>query len=88
MLKNVLREIYEAKLFSKSLIGKNLNISEEMVDELVNQLIRLGYITEEMGSPTCEGKCAGCSISSCKSIPIKMISVTEKGKKLLNKENK
>ena len=41
MLKDVLREIYEAKLFSKSLIGKNLDISEDMVDEMVNQLIRL-----------------------------------------------
>ena len=84
MLKDTLKEIYSAKLYSKYLIGKSLNISEEMVDQLVNQLIRLGYIREEMGSPTCEGKCMGCSVSSCKTTPIKMISVTEKGKKLLN----
>lgn len=83
MLKNVLREIFESRIFSKPLIGKHLNISEGMVDDLVNQLIRMGYVSEDLGSPTCESKCAGCSVSSCKTIPIKMLSVTQKGKSLL-----
>lgn len=84
MLKNVLKEIYEAKVFSKALIGKNLDISEGMVDDLVNQLIRMGYVIEDLGSPTCESKCSGCSISSCKTIPIKMLSISDKGNRLLN----
>lgn len=83
MLKNILKEINEAKVFSKVLIGKNLNISVGMVEDLVNQLIRMGYVNEDLGSPTCESKCSGCSISSCKTIPIKMLSITEKGKTLL-----
>ncbi len=83
MLKNILKEINEAKVFSKTLIGKNLNISVGMVEDLVNQLIRMGYVNEDLGSPTCESKCSGCSISSCKTIPIKMLSITEKGKTLL-----
>ena len=85
MLKNVLREIYEARIYSPALIGKNLNVSENMIEELVAQLIRMGYISEDLGSPTCQSKCAGCSISSCNTIPIKMIIVTEKGKSLLNR---
>lgn len=84
MLKNVLREVYEAKVFSKSTIAKDLGISESMVDEMVNQLIRMEYLSEDLGSPTCQGKCSGCSISSCKTIPIKMLSVTDKGRRLLN----
>lgn len=83
MLKNVLKEISEARVFSKALIGKNLNISEGMVDDIVNQLIRMGYVIEDLGSPTCESKCSGCSISSCKTIPIKMLSISEKGNRLL-----
>ncbi|TJX14752.1 hypothetical protein E9840_04975 [Tissierella creatinini] len=83
MLKNVLKEINESKIFSKSSIGKNLNISESMVNELANQLIRMGYLSEDLGSPTCQGKCSGCAISNCKTIPIKMISITEKGKRVL-----
>lgn len=83
MLKKVLKEVYDSKLFSRSAIARDLNISESMVDELVSQLIRMGYISEDLGSPTCQSKCSGCSISSCNTIPIKMLSVTDKGKNLL-----
>lgn len=84
MLKDVLKEINNSKIYSKSAIGKNLNISEEMVEELVNQLVRMGFLKEDLGSPACESKCSGCHITSCNVIPIKMFSITEKGKKLLN----
>ena len=55
-----------------------------MVNELVHQLVRMGYLIEDMGSPTCETKCSGCFVSSCNTIPIKMYSVSTKGKSLLN----
>ena len=83
MLKNVLREISMAKVFSASVIAKNLNITEALVDEAIEQLSRMGYITEDMGSPTCETKCSGCSISSCNVTPLKTLSITKKGSKLL-----
>lgn len=84
MLKDVLRKIYGSQVFSSSTIAKELDISQSMVDEMVTQLIRMGYISEDLGSPTCQSKCAGCSISSCKTIPIKMLSITDKGKRLIN----
>jgi len=84
MLKDVLREISLAKLFSISLISKSLNISESLVEEAIEQLSRMGYIMEDMGSPTCETKCSGCTMSSmCNTIPLKTISITDKGKRLL-----
>ena len=83
MLKDILREINIARVFSISAIAKSLNTSESLVDEGVSQLNRMGYITEDMGSPTCETKCSGCSISNCTTIPLKTLSITEKGKKLL-----
>lgn len=84
MLKEVLKELYKSRAYSKSLIGKNLNISENMVEDIISQLIRMGYVEEDMGSPTCESKCRGCSVSNCNITPIRMLSITQKGKKLLN----
>lgn len=84
MLKDVLKEINNASVFSITNIGHALNISEDMVNELVHQLVRMGYLIEDMGSPTCETKCSGCFVSSCNTIPIKMYSVSTKGKSLLN----
>lgn len=84
MLKEVLQEISIAKVFSIALISKNLNIAEALIEDAVEQLSRMGYILEDMGSPTCETKCSGCTMSSmCNVIPLKTISITEKGHKLL-----
>lgn len=79
MLLNVLKQIKEARIYSKPLIAKNLNVSEEVLEDMINQLIRMNYIKEELGSPTCSSKCSGCSVSSCNTIPIKMLSLTLKG---------
>ena len=83
MLKDVLKEISIAKVFSISVIAKSLNITEALVEEAIEQLSRMGYITEDMGSPTCETKCSGCSVTSCNTIPLKTLSITKKGNKLL-----
>lgn len=84
MLKNILRELSIAKVYNISDIAKNLNISEVLVEEAIEQLARMGYIIEDMGSPSCETKCSGCSMSSmCNIIALKTISITEKGSKLL-----
>lgn len=84
MLKNVLMEINNAKVYSTAIIGKQLGITDGMVEDMVMQLIRMGYLIEDLGSPTCETKCYGCKISNCNTTPIKMLSVTDKGKILIN----
>lgn len=83
MLKGILKEISVAKIFSIPNIAKNLNTSEALVEEGIDQLSRMGYLIEDMGSPTCETKCSGCMISHCNTIPLKTLSITEKGEKLL-----
>ena len=87
MLKGILNKIYTAEVFSKPNISKELNISEEMLESGVEQLVRMGYVSEDMGSPTCESKCSSCAYSRCTTIPIRMFTVTNKGKKLLNINN-
>lgn len=84
MLKNVLKELSIARAFSVSNIARTLNTSEALVEESINQLSRMGYIVEDMGSPSCETTCSGCSMKSlCNTTPLKTISLTEKGRALL-----
>lgn len=85
MLKNILKQISISKVFSVSAIAKELNITEALAEGAIEQLSRMGYIQEDMGSPTCEKKCSGCSISNCNITPLKTISITEKGERLLDK---
>ncbi len=84
MLKDVLKEINDSPGFSKSSISKNLNTSKEVVEDLIGQLVRMGYIDEDMSSPTCSTACSSCAYArNCSTIPVKMYRVSEKGKKLL-----
>lgn len=84
MLKDVLKEISKLSGFSKSTISKNLNIPIEMVDDLINQLIRMGYLDEVLGSPSCETSCGSCPYArSCNTTPVKMYKITHKGNQLL-----
>lgn len=86
MLKSILKEVSNTRMFSKSLIANNLNISETMVEDMVNQLVRMGYLKEDSGSPTCDTPCSRCPYSSvCNTTPIKTLYITTKGKKLLGK---
>lgn len=85
MLKSLLKEIASSKVFSKSNLAKSLNISEAMMEDLISQLIRMGYIIEDLGSPTCETSCGRCPYArSCNVNPVKMYHLSEKGKVYLN----
>ncbi|WP_422487274.1 FeoC-like transcriptional regulator [Gudongella sp. DL1XJH-153] len=84
MLKEVLKEIKDAKVYSKQQISKNLGVSENVLEDMIRTLVRMGYLDEDLGSPTCETKCSGCSVSSCNTIPLKMLSLTKKGEDKIN----
>lgn len=83
MLKDVLKEIRNSRVLDISDIGNKLGISSALVEEMIGQLERMGYLIEDMGSYTCESKCSSCSVSSCNTTPVKTLSITEKGEKLL-----
>jgi predicted transcriptional regulator len=84
MLKDVLRSMDESGALLKSKISKDLNINESVLEDLIQQLIRMNYLQEDLGSPTCKTKCSSCPLSSCNTTPIKMYKITPKGKSLLN----
>lgn len=85
MIKDVLKEISEARVLDISKIAKDLNITEALVEQAIEQLSRMEYIVEDMGSPTCETKCSSCPMANCNSTPLKTLAITEKGEKALNR---
>lgn len=85
LLKEVLKSMDESGTLVKSKMAKELNITESFLDELIGQLIRMKYLEEDLGSPTCETKCGSCPLASCNTTPVKMYRISQKGKDLLNK---
>ncbi len=85
MLKEILKIIDETNLYSDSYISKELDISREVANDMVGNLIRMGYLIEELGSPSCEISCGSCPYAkSCNTNPVKTFKISPKGKKLLN----
>lgn len=86
MLKEILDEIKNSDYISKSNISQSLNVSEDLIDEGFDQLIRMGYIREETSGSSCTIECSGCAYAkSCGHIPVKTVVITEKGERLLGK---
>lgn len=86
MLKELLVAIKGSDYISRSDISRKLKISEELVEEGFEQLIRMGYIKEESRGISCDIGCGICPYSkSCGKVPIKTIMITEKGERLLAK---
>lgn len=83
MLKHVLKEISNSRVLDISNLAKKLNITDGLVEELIYQLERMGYVSKDMGSYTCESKCSSCKVSNCNTIPLKTLSITSKGEELL-----
>ncbi len=85
MLKEVLKEIYNSKYISKRKISHKLNMPEELVEEAFIQLARMGYIKENNEINNCNISCNKCPYANnCNKTPVNTITITEKGKKLLN----
>lgn len=87
MIKEVLKEIKDSKYISKASIARKLNTTEDVIEQIFSELIRMGYIRED-NTKSCNMKCNGCSFASlCNRVPINTIMITEKGKKLLNRQS-
>ena len=85
MLKKILFEIKNLGYISKSNIARKLNISEELVEDGINQLVRMGYIKEIKNVNSCSTSCGNCPYANtCNKTFIKTMEITEKGEKLLN----
>ncbi|MCM1991915.1 FeoC-like transcriptional regulator [Oceanirhabdus seepicola] len=86
MLMKILRAIYEGTA-SITMIANKLNINKAIVEQMIENLINMGYIRK--ASLSCDtSACAKCSSKSscgsgCGSSDIYFYQVTDKGKKAL-----
>lgn len=92
MLMKILKMLVVNKNYSKRSISKELNISEDMVEQMIVQLKNMGYVGREdnMGAQACEKPvCSCCSAKgSCggeHNMFMNMLYVTEKGRKAVEK---
>ena len=78
MLDRMLHHIKRTNRVSIAVLAKELDISPEMVESMLEQLERLGYLETIQGCAT--GSCAGCSGQSvCRPMRLWML-----GKRLRN----
>ncbi len=85
MLVDLLKELNNSPTFSKKSLANKLNTSEDMIEEGLSQLMRMGYIENHVINQKCNLKCKTCSIKSCNLNPIKSFIITKKGRKVLAK---
>lgn len=84
MLNNVLTFIAKEGDFSTSSIAKKLKISETMVEDIKEQLKRMGYIEKiECDTEICEKCSCGCG-KIRKLNKTTNWNITEKGKKIID----
>lgn len=82
MLVDTLKELSTMEVFSRKALAQKLNTSENMIDEILDRLKEMGYIAEEK-IKSCSGKCSSCSFS-CKTSPGTFLTITQKGKNLID----
>lgn len=86
MLKNVLKALGEGKAQSFASLSRQLNISEGMLMQMIEDLTRKGYLSpiSENSMAVCGGACGSCglSCSSCSTAQHSNLNgwvLTEKG---------
>ena len=86
MLREILKEINGSDYISKANIAIKLNINLGLIEDAFSQLVRMGYIKEDDNISNCVSECKGCAFAkTCNKSPVKTVTITEKGKKLLSK---
>lgn len=84
MLGNILRIINRDGYISRAMLAGELNIPEEIINEGINQLLRMGYIFQEETGQDCATFCVKCSFAkNCNKEIIKTFAISNKGSSYL-----
>ena len=88
MLIKILKSLAKGGRYSNKLMATELGVDESLVQQMIDNLIRMGYIEKEKIN-SCGDGCGSCSSkgscgSDTHSIEINIWKVTEKGKKAIS----
>ena len=84
MLKEILKIIHESGYFSNKALAAQLNASEEVIADAINQLVRMGYIKKDERVAIPKSACGGCPHArSCNKEIVVTYQITEKGRELV-----
>ncbi len=84
MLKQILGKLSEEGYLSRSALAKELKISESVLDDGLEQLLRMGYIVKEETGESCSVSCSACPlVKGCHKEIIKTYRISEKGQAII-----
>ncbi len=80
MLKEILKTIYSSGYFSNKDLAKQLDVTEDVIVDVINQLVNMGYLKREEKGAACPTACTRCPYSqSCNKDIMETYQITEKG---------
>lgn len=72
MMMKILKRLSEGGLYSNKMMAKELGIDESMVEQMISQLERLGYIKKDNMNAS-----SGCDCGCCNSKKVKAAVVVK-----------
>lgn len=86
-MQRLLELMAEGDVHSYADLARQLDMSEELLEQMVQDLARMGYL--QLVADGCQGRCAGCPLANSCAIsgPTRVWALTEKGRRVANTEN-
>lgn len=78
-MEELLRRIAEGGTYNLSDLAQELGVGEELLRQMIEDLVRLGYLRPVAGS--CESHCTGCPLAKTCAVggPTRVWALTKKG---------
>lgn len=86
ILGDILRIISRDGYISRTQLAKELNVFKEIIDEGINQLLKMGYLLEDDTGEGCSTFCTKCPYAkNCSKEIVKVFRISDKGNRFLKK---
>lgn len=84
MLKDILFAIERDKILSKTRLAREFKVTVPMIDDAIDQLLRMGYLVKEETGNDCVVSCGSCPMASqCGKDILTTYVLSDKGRALL-----